>query len=85
MRFVWNSLQVGDAVRIHHKGGSLEPGSVAFVDALPGSNGIGIRVASADDGHEVVWPSRMTVHSEHGDTSQGHTPCLRCADAGDDR
>lgn len=78
MRFEWNSLRVGDAVRVHLAGGRLGGGTVAFVDSLPGSNGVGIRVRAADGTEKVSWPSRLSVHAEHGDTDDPGEPCLRC-------
>jgi hypothetical protein len=78
MRFEWNALRVGSAVRVHRNGGVLEPGTVAFVDVLHGSNGVGIRVVS-DDGDSVSWPSRLAVHAAVGDTDDPGEPCGRCA------
>jgi hypothetical protein len=78
-RFEWNALRVGDPVRIHRNGRALEPGTVALIDASHGSFGLGIRVASAGGGQEVLWPSRVTVHGETGDTDDAGAPCLRCA------
>ena len=76
MRFEWNALRVGDAVRLHPDGGALVAGVVAFVDVRRGSNAIGIRGAAVGD--RVCWPSRMTVHSALGD-NDALDPCLRCA------
>lgn len=75
MRFEWNALRVGDSVRVHGNDGALEPGTVAFVNVLRGSNGIGIRTAS--DG-AVSWPPRLGVHAALGDTDDPGWPCLRC-------
>ena len=79
MRFEWNSLRAGDAVRIHRNGGALEAGTVAAVNTLQGSNGVGIRVVSGDGSQDLSWPSRLTVHAERGDTDDPGAPCLRCA------
>jgi len=78
MRFEWNALRVGDPVRLHRDGGHLEAGTVAFVNVLRGSNGVGIRTAT-DDGSATSWPSRLSVHAASGDTDDPGSPCLRCA------
>ena len=78
MRFEWNSLRVGDEVRVHHDGGRLEPGTVAFVDVLHGSNGVGIRTSSPLGSH-VSWPSRLAVHAAAGSTDDPGWQCMRCA------
>jgi hypothetical protein len=78
MRYQWNALRADDAVRLHRNGGMLEPGTVAFVNVLRGSNGVGIRVVSDGRG-AVIWPSRLAVHAAVGDTDDPGSPCLRCA------
>ena len=78
MRFEWNALRVGDPVRLHHNGGVLESATVAFVNVLRGSNGVGIRVV-ADATNTVAWPSRFLVHAALGDTDDPGSPCARCA------
>jgi hypothetical protein len=79
MRFEWNALRVGDSVRIHRNGTTLEPGTVAFVDVLRGSNGIGVRTAAANGEGRVTWPSREAVHAATDGTEDPDAPCLRCA------
>lgn len=79
MRFEWNSLRVGDAVRVHLVDGHLGVGTVAFVDSIRGSNGVGIRVASTDGTELISWPSRLSVHHASGDTDDPGETCLRCA------
>ena len=79
MRFEWNSLRVGDPVRVHVADGYLSTGTVAFVDSLHGSNGVGISVVSADGSDKVSWPSRVSVHGPSGDTNDPGEVCLRCA------
>ena len=78
MLFEWNALRVGDKVRFHRNGGALASGTVAFLNVLPGSNGVGVRYTSAES-DDVSWPSRLSVHPAVGDTDDPGAPCLRCA------
>ena len=77
MRFEWNSLRVGDSVRLHPNWGALERGTVEIIDSRRGSNGVGIRAEFAD-GNRVSWPPRLAVHAATGDTDDPGEPCLRC-------
>jgi hypothetical protein len=74
MRFEWNALRVGDHVRVHHRDGGLHEGSVAFVNALQGSNGVGVRMQQAS-GVAVWWPLFLDVHLAVGGAPE---PCARC-------
>jgi hypothetical protein len=78
MRFEWNALRVGDEVRVHLHGGSLRPGTVAFVDTMRGSYAVGIRVVGEDSRATITWPSRLTVHAADGPVNSPGEPCLRC-------
>ena len=75
MGFLWNSLRVGERVRVHD-GTSLVNAEVAFIDVLRGANGLGLRVARPEGGSQVLWPSRLAVHAEVGAVEDR---CLRCA------
>jgi hypothetical protein len=75
--FEWNALRVGDRVLVHDAAnviGDLVAGAVVMVSLQEGSNGVGIRIASAD-GDPIVWPSRLTVHHDPHDPLE---PCWRC-------
>lgn len=78
MRFDWNGLRLGDRVLVHASSGAdmaLSPGTVAMVDGVKGSNGVGIRVGTDGRDGEVVWPSRLAVHVDPPDPSES---CWRC-------
>jgi hypothetical protein len=78
-RFEWDGLRPGDTVFLHLLGAEAVPpqrGEVAFVEVVPRRpNGVGVRLATAEGGARVVWPSRLAVHSEH----RPHAgDCWRC-------
>ncbi len=78
LRFQWNALRLGDPALVHDsRGFDMVPvsGVVAMVKARKGSNSVGIRVATSDEGRMILWPARLAVHQVLG------TPpelCWRC-------
>ena len=83
-RLPWNSLRVGDKVLVHDAVDPvrvLQPGTVAMVDTMRGTNDIGVRVTFDGQGSKVIRPLRLTVHLDPRDMTE---PCWRC-DARDAR
>jgi len=77
LRFDWNGLRPGDHVLVHASSGAdmaLSPGTVAMVDVVKGSNGVGVHMTTDGRG-PILWPSRLTVHLDPCDLTE---PCWRC-------
>ena len=75
MQFEWNALRTGTAVLVHQTAGTPSAtfgGTVATVEARPGSNGVGINIAVSGAQPNIVWPSRLSVHLDVKET------CWRC-------
>ena len=74
----WTALKVGDNVLVHDDADislRLLSGIVVMVETAHGSNDVGVRVAGGDSQRSVVRPSRLSVHLDPRDVSEG---CWRC-------
>ena len=78
LRLQWNALKRGDRVLVHDDADislRLVPGIVAMVQTARGSNDAGVRLTGGGSQRAVVRPSRLSVHLDPRDVSEG---CWRC-------
>ena len=77
LRQQWNALRVGDHVLVHDVDNPelvLVPGVVSLVQNASGSNVVAIMLA-ASDGHRLVKPRRLAVHTDPVGLDE---QCWRC-------
>ena len=74
----WNALRTGDHVLVHDPRiveMTLTDGTVTTIETNRGANGVGIRLEGHSGESAVLWPSRLVMHREPLDPTEG---CWRC-------